>query len=171
MACPASPISILNTRITLAPYQYAFLDGSGFNITVGSITATEPGTGTAQGNPAAAESWHPGSLPGGWGGGMSYKKYPDNTVALGGTVTLPGSGSYNGITLFNLPSGYIPPGTKNVPIAAFATSSAYGNNGSSGGLPRVVIASGSGAVSFAGIPASVNSSQVCVDGVRFPLDF
>lgn len=151
-------------------HQYAFMDGSGFNITTGSVTATQPGTGTAEGNPAIAETWHAAGLPGGWGGGIAYKKYPDNTVGLAGTVTLPGSGSYNNVTLFNLPSGYIPPGTKNVAMAGFAQSSAYGNNASSGGLPRVVITSG-GAVSFAGIPASVNSSQVCVDGVRFPVDF
>jgi hypothetical protein len=139
-------------------------------IPAGKITAVQPGTGTGPTNAASPEFWHSPSLPGGWGGGMAYKLYPDSTVGLAGLVTLPAAGAYNGVTLFTLPAGYQPTGgAKRIPIAALAQSSAYGNNATSPGLPRVFINT-NGDVSFAGIPASVNSSQVCVDGVRFPLD-
>jgi hypothetical protein len=144
-------------------------DWTGFNVPAGTINAVAPGTGTSPVNAASPESWHAPSLPGGWGGGMAYKLYPDKTVGLAGLVTLPAAGAYNGVVLFTLPAAYRPGGIKRLPIAALPQSSAYGNNAASIGLPRVFIDT-TGNVSLAGLPVSVNSGQVCVDGCRFPID-
>jgi|HubBroStandDraft_1064217.scaffolds.fasta_scaffold233627_2 hypothetical protein len=141
----------------------------GFLVFAGEITGIHPGTGTSPVNAAVAETWQFASPPSGWTNDLIYKLYPDQTVGFAGTIILPSSGSYNGVTFTTLPAGYIPAGTKLRPIVCTAQSSAYGNNSSSPGLPYVQITSG-GVVSFGGLPASINGKEICVDGVRFPID-
>lgn len=161
--------TLIYTDANGAAHTTAFGDWTGFNIPAGSVTAVEPGTGTSAVNAAVPEFWHAPSLPGGWGGGAAYKLYPDATVGLAGLLTLPAAGAYNSVVLFTLPAAYRPPGAKRMPVASFGQSAAYGNNAASIGLPRVFIDT-AGNVSLAGLPVGINSAQVCIDGVRFPVD-
>lgn len=165
----ANMLFIYNDSLGSAHGQASF-DYSGFNIKAGKVTGIHPGTGTSPSNAAVAETWQVPSLPAGWGGGAAYKANADNTVTLAGLITLPSTGSYNNITIFTLQSGYAPLGQKRISMASLALSSAYGNNSASPGLPRVFVDT-TGNVSLAGIPVSVNSSQVCIDGCIYPLDF
>jgi hypothetical protein len=91
----------------------ALVSDAGFSIFNGSINAVLPGTGTSPTNSAQPESAHAASLPGGWTGGILYRLRPDGIVSLGGLITTPAAGNYNGITLCTLPTGYRPTtGTK-----------------------------------------------------------
>jgi hypothetical protein len=162
--------TLIYTDASGTAHTTAFGDWTGFNIPAGSIGAVAPGTGTSAVNAAVPESWHAPALPGGWGGGAAYRLYPDATVGLAGLLTLPAAGAYNGVVLFTLPAAYRPPGTKRLPLVSLAQSAAYGNNAASIGLPRIFIDSATGNVSLAGLPAAINSGQVCLDGARFPID-
>jgi hypothetical protein len=114
--------------------------------------------------------WHSVSPPGGWGGGVNYKMFGDNTVALAGQIVLASSGSYNGITIATLPVLYRPIGTKNISMVSLSLSSTYGNNAGSPGLPYVK-ADTNGAITLNGLPSAINGATVNIDGARYPLDF
>jgi hypothetical protein len=91
-------------------------------------------------------------------------------VQLAGLIGLPGSGSYNGVTLATLPVIYRPQGDKFLSVVSMGQSSVYGDNSGSGGLPRINIKT-TGVVQLGGLPAGVNSSVVYIDGTQYPLDF
>lgn len=84
---------------------------------IGTITATEPGTGTSRANVAAAETWHSVSSFGtGFGnqGGIyppvRYRKLPigpNGSVELDGSVVTTAA-TAAGAQVFALPTGYVP---------------------------------------------------------------
>jgi len=142
---------------------------AGMYIGAAYVAAVVPGTGTSATNPAQQESWHYLATTSGWTNDVIYRLYPDATVGFAGVIGLPVSGTYNGVTICTLPAGYHPIGTKTIAISCDAQSSLYGNNPTFPGTPRVQIAT-NGAVSFLGLPGSINGSFVNLDGVRFPID-
>jgi hypothetical protein len=70
-------------------HDYGVLDCTGLKILAGSVTATDPTTGTTA-TPAQAETWHQVFLDGGWSNvndGIKYRLNGDGTVQVFGAVT------------------------------------------------------------------------------------
>ena len=117
------------------------------------------------------DTWHSISPPANWFGGVNYKMNDDKTVSLAGLVQLNTSGGYNGVVIATLPTIYSPLGDKRMPIVCTAQSSVYGQNiGTGAGLPYVWVNT-SGQVQLGGLPGSINSQIVYLDGARYALDF
>lgn len=143
--------------------SHVLADGGAGGLTItGGITAVQPGTGTSTSNVFATETWHNATtIAGGWPtGAIRYKKYPDNTVALGGGQTAPASGSVAGVTIITLPTGYRPTATRYFPVTVFGTNSNYG------GWAQVDTG---GNLQLGGI-TTLNSYTFLFEGCRFPLD-
>jgi Glycosyl hydrolase family 26 len=95
-----------------------------------------------------------------------YRLSADGCIELFGTVQLPGSGTYNGVTFFTLPAGYRPVSHAiSFPVVQTAGTAATDTNA---GFPRLFIDT-TGACQFFGISPSINSGLIRMYA-RFPLD-
>jgi hypothetical protein len=98
--------------------EYAFMDGSGFNINTGFVHAADPTTGTSPANPAASETWHTVTVDSGWtvGRTLRYQRLAQrNMVYVEGALT---HAAFTGATNINssnpLPAQYRPTGSINI---------------------------------------------------------
>lgn len=132
---------------------------------VASMSAVAPGTGTSTTNPAGVESWHTATITGaGFSAGTpapSYKLYPDDTVSVGGQVSVT-SGTTSG-TIFTLPAAYRPSTTKK-----FALTFSAGTPATAGNCQATI--SSSGTVQLSAGPTG-SAYSINLDVIRFPLDF
>jgi hypothetical protein len=94
------------------PHEYLSVGYGGVDVVAGSITAVEPGTGTARNNVAVAEEWHNPVILAGWtvtgaGNPVRYRLLPDGNVQLSGEV-LTTAANASGTNIFTMGTGYIP---------------------------------------------------------------
>jgi hypothetical protein len=157
-------LTLIYVDPTGTPHEYAYLDGSGFNINAASnLNMAEPGTGTGPYNTAVGESLHSITTINGFGGAPQYKLLPGGMVCITGSVTLPsGSATYNYVQWGYIPTGYQPGATRNYPCTLLAGTT-YGNPNYAGS-PHVIVDSG-GALYLYAIPGNLNGDTVDVSGV------
>jgi hypothetical protein len=127
----------------------AHWDASGFNIEYGLVNGLEPGTGTVTVT-AVPEVPHSATMINGWAGsgggpnGLWYWIDAEGELRLIGDII--NAAAVGNSIIFNLPSGYIPQTTQNLP--AGWNDPAVNNSAS---VPWVNVAAGTGAVQMTGI--------------------
>jgi hypothetical protein len=167
-------IQFVYTSDAAADTTYASLDGSGFGITAcKNLTATMPGTGTNQANPATSETWHDlrplvnnfiGTIAGGYP--PQYRKLADGNVQVVGSVQTPTAGQLpnpNGTTWGTLPAGWRP-----LSNDGFYSPVHLVTNIAPVGTPVVEFHS-NGTLTFQNLPPTYNALIIHINAI-FPLD-
>lgn len=153
---------------------YESIDGAGVGIfACKALTATMPGTGTSQANPATSETWHDlrplvnnfvGSVAGAYP--PQYRKLADGNVQIVGTVKTPTAAQLpnpNGTTWGTLPAGWRPLSNDGYYFPVHLTT-----NQTPVGTPVVQIHA-DGTLTFQNLPTTYNALNIHIDAI-FPLD-
>jgi hypothetical protein len=151
------------------PHSYISTSYNGGIIEAGSITAAQPGSGTARNNAAIPETWHLATLGTDFttGGSDQAPRYRLEGLG-GGLVRLDGTAVTNvanvasGTTIFVLPVGYRPSVDRRR-FVGLTNASGYTAGSTS------VMVNTSGAVTT-GALAATSGEQFCMDGMVFPID-
>lgn len=153
---------------------YANMDGGGFGIQAcKNLTATMPGTGTNQANPATSETWHDlrplannfvGTVAGAYP--PQYRKLADGNVQIVGTVKTPTAvqlANPNGTTWGTLPAGWRPLSNDGFYFPVHLTT-----NQTPVGTPVIQIHA-DGTLTFQNLPTTYNALNIHINAI-FPLD-
>lgn len=145
-------------------HTYRTVSYNGEAIT-GAVTAVQPGTGTGRATPAAPETWHTVTPTAIWTTTGTtvparYRFQPDGTVRLDGELITTGAGPWPAnVTIFSLPSGYMPPNNHSFVTRsdiAVAAGQATVNVLSSGGVQN-------------GQAFTASGQRLFFDNVTFPM--